>query len=119
MTPQPAGAGAPALARMDFSKTFQGDLQGTSAGQMLAHRTPTEGSAGYVAMELVSGRLEGREGTFVLQHLGAARGGSQQLTLKVVPDSGQGGLVGLSGSMTIEITDGVHHYGFDYALPPG
>src|SRR5580704_6440683 len=118
MTPQAPddeGGGA-ALGRMLIDKDFHGDLEGTSQGQMLAHSTAVEGSAGYVAMEVVDGKLAGRKGTFVLQHSGTMAHGSQQLSVSVVPDSGTGQLVGLAGSMTIVIADGKHSYEFDYTL---
>lgn len=105
-----------AVSRMTIDKQFQGDLQGVSKGQMLAHRTATEGSAGYVAMEQVNGKLKGRSGTFVLQHFGIMDRGKQQLTLTVVPDSGTGELKGLSGSMKIIIESGKHFYEFDCSL---
>jgi hypothetical protein len=73
-----------------------------------------EGSAGYVAIEAVSGVLVDRRGTFVLQHSGTLRRGAQHLDLTVVPDSGTGELVGLAGEMAISIVDGQHFYTFDY-----
>lgn len=121
LTPMPpdAGAEASAIGRMTLDKQFHGDLAATSKGQMLAVRTPVDGSAGYVAMERVTGTLHGRTGTFALQHSGTMTRGAQQLTLTVVPDSGTGQLEGLSGSMRIIITEGKHSYEFDYALPSG
>jgi hypothetical protein len=106
------------LGRMSLSKQLQGDLTGTSKGEMLTAMTDTKGSAGYVAIERVSGTLQGRTGTFVLQHIGTMTQGAQQMTIKVVPDSGTGQLAGLSGTMTITIVDGKHFYEFDYVLPP-
>jgi hypothetical protein len=104
------------IARMSIDKKFQGDLDAVSKGQMLSTSTETEGSAGYVAMERVSGSLYGRRGTFVLQHSGTMNRGASQLTVSVVPDSGTGELVGLEGRMTIIITDGKHFYEFDYTI---
>ena len=106
------------LGRMSLSKQLQGDLTGTSKGEMLTAMTDTKGSAGYVAIERVIGTLQGRSGTFVLQHIGTMTQGAQQMTIKVVPDSGTGQLIGLSGTMTISIVDGKHFYEFDYVLPP-
>lgn len=102
--------------RFVLDKRYHGPLEATARGQMLAHRTEVSGSAVYVAMELVDGRLEGREGTFVLHHRGVMNRGAQSLSIEVVPDSGTGELVGLSGSMTIEVKDGKHFYGFEYQL---
>ena len=104
------------LGRLSIDKQFQGDLQATSKGEMLAHRTAVQGSAGYVAMERVDGSLHGRAGTFVLQHSGTMNRGVQGLTLTVVPDSATGELEGLSGSMKIVIEGGQHSYEFEYEL---
>ena len=119
LTPQPADAYADGalLGRMTIDKQFRGDLEGTSRGQMLSSLTGVQGSAGYVAIERVSGTLGGRRGTFVLQHSGTMTRGAPTLRVTVVPDSGTDELVGLHGTMTIEVTPGRHAYTFDYALP--
>lgn len=104
------------LGRMSLDKRFQGDLQGTSSGEMLTAQTAVEGSAGYVAIERVSATLQGRKGTFVLQHVGTMARGAQQLAISVVPDSGTGDLAGLRGTMTIRIEGGKHYYDFAYSL---
>lgn len=119
LTPQPPGdnAAASPVSRMSIAKEFRGDLEGTSVGQMLAVGTAVEGSAGYVAMEQVTGTLHGHGGTFALQHSATMARGVPQLSIAVVPDSGTGQLVGLAGTMTIDIVDGKHFYGFDYTLP--
>ena len=118
ITPQPADAYADgaALGRMTLDKTFRGDLEATSVGQMLTAMTPVKNSAGYVAIERVTGTLGGRRGTFVLQHSGTMERGAQRLTLAVVPDSGTDALAGLAGTMTIQIANGVHAYAFAYTL---
>jgi hypothetical protein len=106
-----------ALSRMSIEKRFRGDLEGTSRGEMLGARTDVEGSAGYVAIERVSGTLHGRRGTFILQHSGTMHRGVQEgFSVTVVPDSGSGDLVGLTGRMTIRIEDGDHFYEFEYTL---
>src|SRR5271169_1850521 len=91
------------IGRMSIDKHFKGDLVARSIGQMLSSSTEVQGSAGYVAMERVSGTLKGGHGTFVLQHNGAMNRGVTQLTISVVPDSGTGELVGLAGTMTITV----------------
>jgi hypothetical protein len=106
----------PTVGRMSIDKQFQGDLEATSKGQMLATGTDVTGSAGYVAMERVIGTLHGQSGTFALQHSGTMTRGVPQLTITVVPDSGTGQLVGLAGKMTINIVDGKHLYDFEYTL---
>ena len=103
--------------RMSINKQFRGDLEATSIGEMLSAMTAVKGSAGYVAMERVAGALHGRSGSFVLQHLGTMNRGGLSLAVNVVPDSGTGELAGISGSLSIDIRDGVHHYGLDYDLP--
>jgi hypothetical protein len=110
--------GDPTVGRFSLDKQFHGDLDATSKGQMLAVRTEIDGSAGYVAMERVNGTLHGRSGTFALQHNGIMTRGAPQLTITVVPDSGTGELVGLAGSMMINIADGNHFYEFEYTLEP-
>jgi hypothetical protein len=109
--PEVAEAG---LGRMLIDKTFSGELQGRSQGQMLSYGSPTSGSAGYVALEKVSGSLHGRNGTFVLQHSGTMDRGRASLNLTVVPDSGTDSLLGLRGEMEIIIEGGRHSYVFDY-----
>jgi Protein of unknown function (DUF3224) len=104
------------LGRMSIDKGFQGDLDATSKGEMLAAGTSVKGSAGYVAIERVSGALHGKTGTFVLQHSGTMTRGAPQLSITVVPDSGTGELAGLAGRMVITIVNGDHSFDFDYAL---
>ena len=104
------------LGRMSINKTFKGDLVATSKGEMLSTMTMVKGSAGYVAMELVSGTLGGKIGNFVLQHFGIMNHGEQRLILEVVPDSGTRKLQGLSGKMSIDVVDGKHFYEFEYDL---
>ena len=104
------------LGRMSIDKTFRGDLDGTSKGQMLTALTPVKDSAGYVAIEKVTGTLKGLKGTFVLQHSGSVTRGAQNLTLTVVPDSGTDQLAGLAGKMAIKIESGKHFYEFDYTI---
>ncbi len=106
-----------AVGRMLLDKQFHGDLEATSKGQMLAHSTAEPGSAGYVAMEQVTGTLNGRTGTFVLLHTGLMDRGTPNLSITVVPDSGTGQLKGLTGKMDIQIESGKHSYVFDYTLP--
>lgn len=119
MTPQPAqdGVGDPGIGRMALGKQFHGDLEATGKGQMLAAGTDVPGSAGYVALERVSGTLHGRHGTFALQHSGTMTRGTPQLSITVVPDSGTGELLGLAGKLAITIADGRHSYDFEYTLP--
>jgi hypothetical protein len=105
------------LGRMSIDKQFYGDLEATSKGKMLSAATEVKGSAGYVAIERVSGTLHGRSGTFILQHSGTMTRNAPQMSVTVVPDSGTGELVGLAGKMTIKIADGKHFYEFDYTLP--
>ena len=107
----------PTLARLIIDKQFHGDLEATSKGTMLSAGTAVKGSAGYVAIELVTGTLHGRTGTFVLQHSATMNRGVPSLTITVVPDSGTGQLTGLTGTMNIIIAEGKHSYDFSYTLP--
>jgi hypothetical protein len=104
------------LTRYMIEKLFIGDLEGASQGQMLGAGSPASGSAGYVAIEKVTGKIHERIGTFVLQHSGSMNHGDLKLTISVVPDSGTGELAGLSGTMTIENAGGQHSYEFAYTL---
>lgn len=113
----PSSAPDAPIGEMIMAKTFRGPLSATGKGRMLAVRTETEGSAGYVAMEVVSGSLDGRTGTFALQHSGTMARGAQSLLVTVVPDSATGELAGLSGSMAIRIEGDRHFYDLRYNLP--
>jgi hypothetical protein len=118
--PQPADekGGGPAIGLMLLDKQFHGDLEATSKGTMLAAGTGAKNSSGgYVALEIVTGTLKGRTGTFVLQHSATMNRGVPQLSITVVPDSATGQLTGLAGKMNIIIADGKHSYGFEYTLP--
>jgi|HubBroStandDraft_1064217.scaffolds.fasta_scaffold00496_30 uncharacterized protein DUF3224 len=108
------------LGRTTITKRFKGDLEGTSAVEMLGAMSDVQGSAGYVAMDRVTGALRGRSGSFVLQHSGiTSLRGVPTLTVSVVPDSGTGALKGIASTMTIRIADGKHSYVFDYTLGDG
>jgi hypothetical protein len=116
VTPQATGDSA--VGRMTLDKQFHGDLEGTSKGEMLTGMTAVQGSAGYVAIEQVTGTLKGRKGTFLLQHHATMNRGTPQLAIVVVPDSGTGELAGLAGTMNIVIAEGgKHSYDFEYTLP--
>ena len=105
------------LGRMSLDKRFEGDLTASGKGEMLTALTPVKGSAGYVAIERVTGTLHGRSGSFVFQHTGTMDQGAQQLSITVVPGSGTGALAGIAGSFTLTVVDGQHLYEFDYSLP--
>jgi hypothetical protein len=105
------------LRRLSIDKQIIGDLVATTKGQMLSATTSTKGSAGYVAIETVSGTLGSRRGTFVLQHTGLMDRGTPSLSVVVVPDSGTGELEGLAGEFKVAIADGKHSYEFVYRLP--
>ena len=116
LTPQPGDdKEQPALSRFYLEKQFHGDLEGTSKGEMLSTGS-AQGSGGYVAMERVTGTLNGRSGSFALQHSGVMNRGVPNLTITVVPGSGTGQLSGLSGSFTLTMKDGKHFYDLEYTL---
>ena len=117
LTPQ-SGKDDP-VGRMSIDKQFHGDLEATSRGEMLSMLSSVKGSAGYVAMELVTGTLNGHKGSFALQHTGSMNRGEPYLNITVVPDSGTGDLAGLNGKMEIIIAGGKHSYEFGYTLDGG
>ncbi len=119
LTPQAQAVAAPGakLGRQSIDKVFEGDLEAVGRGEMLTAVTEVGGSAGYVAIERVTGSLHGRSGSFVFQHSGLMNRGAQQLVITVVPDSGTGELAGLEGTFALNVVDGRHHYTFEYTLP--
>jgi hypothetical protein len=118
LNPQPAynTADEALLGRMSIDKQFRGDLDATSKGEMLTAMGTVKNSAGYVAVERVTGTLSGKSGSFALQHSGTMNRGAQKLTISVVPDSGTGQLEGLIGTMAIDIVGGKHSYLLEYSL---
>lgn len=119
ITPQSPqeGVGDPSIGRLAIEKQFHGELQGTSKGQMLAVGTAVDGSAGYVAIEHVTGSVHGRRGSFALQHHGIMHRGTPQLSVTIVPDSGTDELGGIAGSLVITVAQGEHSYVLQYSLP--
>jgi Protein of unknown function (DUF3224) len=116
--PAEVPAGATPLARLALDKVFNGDMAGSSAGEMLTAVTPTAGSAAYVAIERFTGTVHGRQGSFVMQHSGTmSQRSGQQLSIKVVPDSGTDALCGIEGQLLLKIEQGQHHYTLEYTLP--
>jgi hypothetical protein len=118
VTPAQNSSGDASLGRMILDKQYHGDLEASSKGQMLTAGTSVKGSGAYVAIERVSGTLQGRNGNFMLQHSGTMTRGAPQLMITVVPDSGTDQLAGIAGKMSINIAaDGKHSYDFEYTLP--
>ena len=116
LTPEPDASGEAVVGRMSIDKQFQGDISGTSKGLMVMAGTAVPGSAGYVALEKVSASIDGKSGTFYLQHHGIMNRGEGNLSVVVIPDSGTDGLTGLSGTMAIKIEEGKHFYEFEYTI---
>lgn len=112
--PNPPAEG---LSRYSLKKQIHGDLEGTSEGEMLAGGDPQKGAAGYVAIEMVKGTLNGKLGAFALQHFATMDAAGPKMTITVVPGSGSGELAGIAGTFTITIEKGQHFYEFDYTLP--
>ena len=113
--PQDDSAGGP-FSRLFLDKKFHGELSATSKGQMLGAGTGVEGSGAYVALEHVTGTLNGKKGSFILQHKGTMRKGAYELSVTVVPDSGTDELAGMAGQMKIIIEGGKHSYELEYTL---
>jgi hypothetical protein len=105
------------IGRYSAVKQYHGDLDATAKEEMISAGDPSTGNAGYVAIEQVTGTLNGHTGSFALQHNGVMEGGSYKLSVTVVPGSGTGQLTGLAGTLTIIIAAGKHSYTFEYALP--
>ncbi len=120
LKPEPLSAvtGESGLSRMSIDKVFHGGIEGASKGEMLSSGNPSSGSAGYVALEKVTGKLDGASGTFVLQHTATMNRGVPSLAITVVPDSGTDALKGLAGKLDIQIASGKHSYTFDYTIAP-
>lgn len=109
-------AAVESISRYSLEKQIHGDIEGTSKGEMMGVGDPKSGSAGYVAVELITGTLSGKHGSFALQHSSSMDAGAQSMNIKVVPGSGTGELKGISGTFTIRIEKGQHFYDFDYTL---
>ncbi len=106
-------------ARMALTKSFTGDFVGTSTGQMMAGGNEATGARVYVALETITGALNGKQGSFIVTHRGTMTKDGQDLSIIIVPDSGTGALSGISGTMDIQNVDGNHSYTIDYSLPEG
>lgn len=113
LTPAPAEG----LSRFSINKQFQGDLEGTSKGEMFSGGDPKRGTAGYVAIEVVTGTLNGKHGSFALQHMATMDQNGNKMSVVVVPGSGTGELKGIAGVFTIQIANGKHSYDLEYTLP--
>lgn len=105
------------ISRYSLEKEIHGDIEATSKGEMMGVGDPKSGSAGYVAVELITGTIAGKHGGFALQHSSSMDAGAQSMNIKVVPGSGTGELKGISGTFIIRIESGQHFYEFDYTLP--
>ncbi|MGA2811055.1 MAG: DUF3224 domain-containing protein [Candidatus Acidiferrum sp.] len=113
LTPPPADG----LSRFSIDKQIQGDLEATTKGEMFSGGDYKTGAAGYVAIEVVTGVLQGKRGTFALQQMATMDSNGLKLSVVVVPGSGTGELKGISGTFTITIADGKHSYDLEYTLP--
>lgn len=117
LSPQTSEADG-AIYRFGLTKTWTGDITAEGRGVMMSGGDPANGNAGYVAIELVVGTLEGREGTFLLQQFGDLDRGAETLHYQVVNGSGTGALADLRGRLDLTIDDsGVHRYTLQYDLP--
>lgn len=115
LTPAPAKG----LARFSINKQIHGDLEATTQGEMYSGGDPRAGAAGYVGIEVVSGALAGKSGSFALQHFATMSAGDSSMQVIVVPGSGTGEFAGITGTFTIRIESGQHSYDFEYTLPAG
>jgi uncharacterized protein DUF3224 len=119
VAPLPAGDGtkATSIARYSLDKTYRGDLEGASAGEMMGVGNPASGTAGYVAIEQITGTLDGRNGSFALQHSSSMMNGNFDINIRVSPGSGTGDLEGIAGTLTIIFESSKHLYRLEYTLP--
>lgn len=113
LTPAPADG----LSRFSINKILHGDLEATTTGEMFSGGDPKQGLAGYVAIEVVTGTLQGKRGSFALQHMATMDANGRKMTVVVVPGSGTGELIGIAGTFAIEIANGQHSYDLEYELP--
>ena len=118
LVPQTDEREIPLLGRLTIDKVFHGDITGTSQGQMLSAKTAVPASAGYVAIERVEATINGKQGSFVLQHNATMNKGEPMLNIIIIiPDSGTDELTGIAGKLTIIIKDKKHFYEMEYTLP--
>jgi hypothetical protein len=113
LTPTPAEG----VGRFTINKKIHGDLEATTSGEMFTGGDPKQGAAGYVAIEVVTGTLDGKSGSFALQHFATIDGKGPEMQVIVVPGSGTGELKGIEGAFTIKIENGQHEYDLEYTLP--
>ncbi len=113
LAPPPADC----IGRFTINKQIHGDLEATTIGEMFTCGDPKLGAAGYVAIELVTGTLEGKFGSFALQHFATMDGSGHEMRVIVSPGSGTDELKGIEGTFTIRIEDGKHFYDFEYTMP--
>jgi hypothetical protein len=113
LTPAPAEG----LSRFSIDKQIHGDLEGTTKGEMFSGGDPKQGAAGYVAIEVVTGTLQGKHGSFALQQMATMDSNGSKITITIVPGSGTGELKGIAGTFTIQIAEGRHSYELEYTLP--
>ena len=110
------------IARLTSDKTWHGDFEGVSHGEMITGSTASTGSMAYVAIERMTGKLNGRQGSFTFTHRATMMKGDApsagELSVVVAPNSGTGELAGLTGSLMIHFdAQGNHTWTFDYSLP--
>lgn len=119
VTLTPVSASNDPYARMSIKKHYEGPLEGLGSGEMMTGEVPDQECRVYVALETVSGTLDGKTGSFILVHRGMMAPEARKLEVTVVPGSGEGELVGITGEMKIDVEDGKHLYSFAYELPSG
>jgi hypothetical protein len=106
------------LGQVQLSKTWNGEIEGHGTGLMISGGDPGAGTAGYVAMEIVRGRVRDRTGGFALQQYGTMRDGESSLVYEIVPGSGAGELAGIRGTLAVSTEGGDHHYTLTYEFAP-
>ena len=115
ITPQESAPDAP-VARMLLYKEFHGDLEAVAHGEMMAAHEPLTGAGVYVAIDRVTGTLNGASGSFLIAHRGIRNADGQELSIVIVAGSGTGQLTGITGTVGIEIVGKEHFYSVEYEL---
>lgn len=106
--PYSEGPGQPKLTRARVTKTYTGDIEGEAQVEyLMMYRS--DGSATFVGLERVVGRIAGKTGTFVLQRTGVFEGGQAKESYFIIPGSATGDLQGLSGDGSSAVGHGMEH----------
>jgi hypothetical protein len=106
--PLSEGDDLPKLTRATVARTFTGDIEGEGHVEyLMMYRS--DGSATFVGLERIVGRIGNRAGTFVLLRTGTFEDGRARESYSVIRGSATGDLTGLSGDGTSDVGHGLEH----------